>query len=203
MLAQKAQVLAKLGASAGPDKFQKVMAALDSLKNFLEADVDDVAELQPGIGAPQQKGAPTSRQDARVYEVLNSLRGKHTRPAAPAKNTAGPLKRAKGITPVNSKMGQCKICKAHGVLPLDAHRTGPKCPTWTGCDIDNCGICQGIKFGKTKGQSKAATKVWLQPEDSDTSSGEDDVYEIERILVKRQEDNGLEYQVHWKGYDKT
>jgi hypothetical protein len=203
VLAQKAQVLAKLGASAGPDKFKKVMAALDSLKNFLEADVDDVAELQPGIGAPQQKGAPTSRQDAGVSEVLNSLRGKHTRPEAPAKNTAGASKRAKGITPVNSKMGQCKMCKAHGVLPLDAHRTGPRCPTWTGCDIDNCVICQGIKFGKTKGQSKAATKVWLQPEDSDTSSGEDEVYEVERILGKRQEDNGLEYQVHWKGYDKS
>ena len=49
MLAQKAQVLAKLGASAGPDKFKKVMAALDSLKNFLEADVS------PFVEAPQSQ----------------------------------------------------------------------------------------------------------------------------------------------------
>jgi hypothetical protein len=95
------------------------------------------------------------------------------------------------------------MCKAHGVLPLDGHRTGPRCPTWTGCDIDNCGICQGIKFGKTKGQSNAATKVGRSEEDSDISSGEDEVYEVERILGKRLEDSGLEYQVHWKGYDKA
>ena len=73
----------------------------------------------------------------------------------------------------------------------------------TGCDIDNCGICQGIKFGKTKGQSKAVTKVGRSEEGSDTSSGEDEVYEVERILGKRQEDNGLEYHVHWKGDDES
>ena len=94
-------------------------------------------------------------------------------PGAPARNTAGAAKRRKGISAINSKMGQCKMCKAHGVLPLDAHRTSPRCPTWTGCDIDNYVICQGIKFGKTKGQSKAATKVGRSEEDSVISSGED------------------------------
>ena len=64
MLAQKAQVLAKISASAGVDKFKKVMAAMDALENFLEADVDDVAELEPGVAAPQQKHAPTSSQEA-------------------------------------------------------------------------------------------------------------------------------------------
>ena len=73
-----ATVLAKLGASTGPDKLKKVMAALDALKNFLEADVDDVAELQPGVGAHQQKQAPTSRQEAGVSQMLNSLRSKRT-----------------------------------------------------------------------------------------------------------------------------
>ena len=79
VLVQKANVLAKIGASAGADKFKKVMAAMDALKNFLEADVDDIAEVEPGLAAPQQKAAPTSRQEAGVSGILNSMRGKDTR----------------------------------------------------------------------------------------------------------------------------
>ena len=213
MLVQKASVLAKIGASAGADKFKKVMAAMDALKNFLEADVDDVAEVQPGLGAPQPKQAPTSKQDAVVADMLNSIRGKNSRktapagkeaPGPPARNTAGASKRAKGVTAKNSKMGQCKMCKAHGLMPLDGHRTGPSCPTWTGCNIEACKICSGIKFGKHKRQPKAGSKASSGAKDSDTDSDSDEqeVYEVERILGKRLEENGLEYQVHWKGYTK-
>ena len=206
VLVQKATVLAKIGASAGADKFKKVMAAMDALKNFLEADVDDIAEVEPGLAAPQQKGAPTNRQEAGVSGILNSRRGKDntrkTAPGAPARNTAGASKRGKGVSAKNSKMGQCKMCKAHGLVPLDGHRTGPSCPTWTGCDTDQCKICHDIKFGKPKGKPKAASKASSDAEDSDTDSDEPEVYEVERILGKRMETNGVEYQVHWKGYSK-
>jgi hypothetical protein len=89
-------------------------------------------------------------------------------------------------------------------MPLDGHRTGPSCPTWTGCDIEECKICSGIKFGKPRRQPKAASKASSGAKDSDTDSDSDgqEVYEVERTLGKRLEDNGLEYQVHWKGYTK-
>ena len=134
-----------------------------------------------------------------VSEMLNSLRGKHPRktpPAAPARNTAGAAKRCKGISVINSKMGQCKKCKAHGLMPLDGHRTGPSCPTWTGCDIDQCEICNAIKFGKPKSQPKAASKAPSGTKDNDSDSDEQEVYEVERILGKRMETNGVECQVH-------
>ena len=205
MLAQKAGVLAKIGASGGVDKFKKVMAAMDALKNFLEADVDDVTEVEPGMAAPNQKEAPTSALEAGVSDILNSLRGKQPRktaparkaaPAAPARNTSAAAKRCKGVSAVNSKMGQCKMCKAHGLMPLDGHRTGPRCPTWSGCDIDRCTICHAIKFWKSKQRPKARTQA---PSDSDS----DEVYEVERILGKRMEDSRLYYQVQWKGYDQS
>ena len=205
VLAQKAGVLAKIGASGGVDKFKKVMAAMDALKNFLEADVDDVAEVEPGMAAPKQKQAPTSAQEAGVCDVLNSLRGKQLRktapagktaPTAPARNTAAAAKRCKGVSALNSKMGQCKMCKAHGLMPLDGHRTGPNCPTWSGCDIDRCTICHAIKIGKSKQRPKTRIQA---PTDSDS----DELYEVERILGKRMEDNGVEYWVHWKGYDES
>ena len=67
VLAQKANVLAKIGASAGADKFKKVMAAMDALKNFLEADVDDVAEVEPGLAAPQQKASTHQQARSRGF----------------------------------------------------------------------------------------------------------------------------------------
>ena len=38
---------------------------------------------------------------------------------------------------------------------------------------------------------------------SDSDSDSDEVYEVERILGKRMQDTGLEYQVHWKGYGQS
>ena len=80
--------------------------------------------------------------------------------------------------------------------------TVPSCPTWTGCDTDQCKICHGIKFGKPKGKPKAASNASSGAEDSGTDTDEPEVYEVERILGKRMETNGVEYQVHWKGYSK-